>query len=99
MTFPANYDEIFKMLNHPSKQLEEYDDVTPFEHNKTAWSPNLVNLLLTVSPHIESVTGILLNEFNLTAPPGSGIKGAIQTIDSQGVLSNLEINFRSKKTI
>lgn len=99
MQFPQNYDEIFTMLKESEQGLIEYHEVTPYQHNKTAFSPKLVNLLLTVSPQIETLTKILVDIFKLTPTPNSGVKGSIQIIDKNGVLSNLDIKFQRKQII
>lgn len=81
-----------KIVNDIDLQLKEFNEIIPFEYNQDAYSPRLVNLLLTTCSLIESYCKLIQIECSLPAPTqqNGGIRELIRTIDQSGVLANMD---------
>jgi hypothetical protein len=92
----ASYDELLlELLYDTERQLEEFSHLVPFKYNKDVYSPRLVNLLLTTCTQIETLCELLVPELQLPGKQGDGIKDVIRQIDTNGILSKM--NIYSKK--
>lgn len=81
-----------KIVNDMDLQLKEFHEIIPYEYNQEAYSPRLVNLLLTTCSLIESYCKLIQRECSLPEPTTSngGIRNLIKKIDQTGVLRNME---------
>jgi len=80
-----------KIVDDIDLQLKEFNEIVPYEYNKDAYSPRLVNLFLTTCTVIESFCKLIQVECNLpTLEKNGGIRGLLKNIDKNGVLSNME---------
>lgn len=80
-----------KIVNDIDLQLKEFNEIIPYEYNQEAYSPRLINMLLTTCSLIESYCKLIQRECSLPEPSGNGgIKKLILKIDQSGVLANME---------
>jgi hypothetical protein len=81
-----------KIVNDIDLQLKEFNEILPYEYNKNAYSPRLINLLLTTCVIIEKYCKLMQVECNLPAPTreNGGIRQLLKNIDQNGVLRNME---------
>lgn len=81
-----------KIVNDIDLQLKEFNEILPYEYNKNAYSPRLVNLLLTTCTVIERFCKLIQVECDLPEPTqkNGGIRQLLTNIDQNGVLGNME---------
>ncbi|AFS82632.1 hypothetical protein [Candidatus Nitrosopumilus sediminis] len=80
-----------QVMNDIDLQLKDFNYIIPYEYNQEAYSPRLVNLLLTTCIVIERYCKILQIECQLPEPDGNGgIRGVLRNLDGNGVLANMK---------
>lgn len=81
-----------QVMNDIDLQLKDFNYIVPYEYNQEAYSPRLVNLLLTTCIIIERYCKILQIECQLPEPnmTNGGIRGLLKKIDNNRVLANME---------
>src|SRR2546428_10865115 len=81
-----------KIVDDIDLQLKEFNQIIPYEYNKNAYSPRLVNLLLTTCAVIERFCKLIQVECNLPEPTreNGGIRKLLTNIDQNVVLKNME---------
>jgi len=80
-----------KIITDIDLQLKEFNQIIPYEYNTNAYSPRLVNLLLSTCTIIERFCKLIQIECSLPAPTpqNGGIRQLISNIDQNGVLANM----------
>ena len=98
MTFEVDLKNLKRLHRDSEKQLLEFNEIVPYEHNPAnVYSPKLVNLLLTVGPQIENLTDLIIIQLQLS-PEGNGLSSRIKELDKDGVLSSFEITSMPQNT-
>lgn len=91
MASDYNLQTLKRLQNDSEKQLLEFNEIIPIEHNSNdVYSPKLVNLMLSVGPQIENVVDIILKELHLEVKE-AGVPSRIKVLNQNGVLSNFKI--------
>jgi hypothetical protein len=92
MNFEELTSRLSKLVTDIDKQLKDFNEIIPYEHNQDAYSPRLVNMLLSTCSQIESFCKLIKNECNLPEPTSrnGGIRELLKKIDHNDVLSNME---------
>ena len=92
MTFENDVKLLSKLLLDIDKQLLEFNEIVPYEYNRDAYSPRLINLLLSTSSQIEAYCNLFIVECNLhpSTSANDGIKGVLREMNQNGVLSNMD---------
>lgn len=92
MSFEFEILEMRKIWNNLEQQLAVFEQIVPFERNPhNVYSPNLINIMLSAGPQIESMARTIANELNIDVTKG-GIPYLIRTINEKGVLSKFLIS-------
>ena len=98
MSIDFDLQSLKRLHRDSEKQLLEFNDIIPYEHNpNNLYSPILVNLLLQVGPQVENVTDLLVRDLDLK-PDGNGVPSRIREINKSGVLSGFRTYFLAHDT-
>ncbi len=94
MDFNVNLQNLKRLFSDSEKQLHEFNENIPYEHNPTnVFSPKLVNLILQVGPQIENLTDLMIGKLAITYE-GSGLLSRIKTLNKNDVLSKFKIHLK-----
>lgn len=88
--FKFQLEELQKLHTDLEKQMQNFDEVLPYERQRTAeiYSPRLLNMMLVCGSHIEAVTRLIANKCNFI---DGGIPSRIRQINEKSVLTNFKI--------
>ena len=94
MDFGFNLQNLKRLFNDSEKQLHEFNETIPYEHNPNdVFSPKLVNLILQAGPQIENLTDLMLEKLEIPSE-GNGLLSRIKTLNKNGVLSKFQIHLK-----
>jgi len=94
LDFDVNLKNLKRLFRDSEKQLQEFNESIPYEHNpENVFSPKLVNLILQAGPQIENLTDMMIEKLEIT-PEGNGLLSRIKTLNKNNVLSNFQIHLK-----
>ena len=88
--FKFHLENLQKLHTDLEKQMLNFDEVIPYEHQRTAkiYSPRLLNMMLACGPQVEAITRLISTKCGF---PDGGIPSLIEKINQKTVLSDLKI--------
>lgn len=89
--FQVDLEDLGKLHNDLEKQMLNFDEVVPYERQRTAqiYSPRLLNMMLVCGAQVEAVTRLISRNCNFVE--NGGIPPLIRQLNHNAVLANFKI--------